>query len=147
MSAMHYKGYSARIDYDGDDEIFHGHIVGISDVISFHGTTVDTLREAFHEAVDDYVATCKKIGKAPLKSYSGNLMLRIDPNIHANSVIAAELAGLSLSQWSERVLDIASKMDNVFLVERKGADPISVGRKAGVYRGSKKKAPYRRKSA
>ncbi|TJW30566.1 MAG: type II toxin-antitoxin system HicB family antitoxin, partial [Mesorhizobium sp.] len=77
MNAMTYRGYSARVDYDDDDEIFFGRIAGIRDGVSFHAETVAGLKAAFHEAVDDYIETCAKIGKSPQKPYSGNLMLRV----------------------------------------------------------------------
>lgn len=109
MSAMTYNGYAARIDYDADDEIFVGHLAGINDVVGFHADTVSDLKEAFHEAVDDYVATCAKAGKKPEKPFSGKLMLRVDPAIHARSMLVAELQGVSLNQWAETVLDEASR--------------------------------------
>jgi predicted HicB family RNase H-like nuclease len=104
MSAMHYKGYAARIEYDDEDGVFHGKIAGIQDVVSFHATNVGDLRVAFREAVADYVATCAKIGKPPQKAFSGQMMLRVDPEIHAKAALAAELAGKSLNQWSEEAL-------------------------------------------
>ena len=58
---------------------------------------------AFHEAVDDYIETCGKAGKKPERPFSGKLMLRVDPAVHAKSVEAAELAGKSLNQWNEEV--------------------------------------------
>ena len=55
---MTYKGYAARIDYDDDDRIFTGlTIAGIRDGVGFHADTVDGLRQAFHEAVEDYLET------------------------------------------------------------------------------------------
>ncbi len=109
MNAMHYKNYSAQIGFDDEDGVFVGRIAGISDTVTFHATSVDELRSAFHEAVDDYVATCAKIGKSPQKSFSGKLMLRVDPAVHANAAMAAELSGKSLNQWSEEVLDRAAR--------------------------------------
>lgn len=106
---MHYKNYSAKVEFDDEDSVFVGRIAGISDTITFHATSVEELRAAFHEAVDDYIDTCAKIGKAPQKSFSGKLMLRVDPTVHANAAMAAELAGKSLNQWSEEVLDKASR--------------------------------------
>ena len=61
------KDYAARIDHDDDDRIFTGRIAGIRDGVGFHADTVDGLRQAFHEAVEDYVETCAKIGKEPQK--------------------------------------------------------------------------------
>jgi len=108
MSVMTYKGYSARVEFDADDEIFFGRIAGIRDIISFHADTVADLKKAFFEAVDDYIETCAKIGQEPQKPYSGNLMLRVDPQVHAQVAIAAELSGKSLAQWSEEVLSQAA---------------------------------------
>ena len=112
MSVLSYKDYKAVIEFDPDDELFTGHIVGINDVVGFHATTVKALKTAFHEAVDDYLATCRKVGKQPERQMSGNLMLRVDPQVHANAAIAAELSGKSLNQWAEEILrrEAASKM-------------------------------------
>ena len=107
-NSMTYKGYSARIAYDDDDEIFTGRIAGIRDGIGFHANTVDALRDAFHEAVEDYVETCAKLGKAPQKAFSGQVMFRVDPEIHRKAALAAELSGKSLNQWAEEVLDRAT---------------------------------------
>ncbi len=104
MSAMTYKGYQARIEYDDEDGIFVGRIVGITDVVGFHGESVDELREAFHQSVDDYVETCAKAGKEPQKSYSGKMMFRVDPEVHRKAALAAELADMSLNQWGEMAL-------------------------------------------
>jgi predicted HicB family RNase H-like nuclease len=68
-NVMTYKGYQARIDYD-DDGVFTGRLAGIRDGVGFHADTVEGLREAFHEAVEDYLATCAKIVKEPQKAYS-----------------------------------------------------------------------------
>jgi predicted HicB family RNase H-like nuclease len=62
------------------------------------------LKAAFHEAVDDYIETCAKIGKDPQKSYSGKMMFRVDPDVHALAAKAAELSGKSLNQWAAEVL-------------------------------------------
>jgi predicted HicB family RNase H-like nuclease len=101
---MNYKGYSARIEYDDDDGILFGQLAGISDGIGFHADSVEDLRLAFQEAVDDYLATCAKLGKEPQKAYSGKVMFRIDPEVHARAAKAAELAGKSLNEWAGEVL-------------------------------------------
>ena len=63
-NTMSYKGYAARIEYDDDDGIFTGRIAGIRDGVGFHADTVEGLRTAFHEAVEDYIETCAKVGKS-----------------------------------------------------------------------------------
>ena len=81
-----------------------GRIAGIRDGVGFHAETVDGLREAFHEAVEDYIETCAKVGKEPEKAFSGQVMFRISPEVHRKAALAAELSGKSLNQWAEEVL-------------------------------------------
>uniref|UniRef100_C6DZG0 HicB family protein n=1 Tax=Geobacter sp. (strain M21) TaxID=443144 RepID=C6DZG0_GEOSM len=83
MSTMMHRGYAAKIEYSDEDGCFVGRIAGINDVIGFHAESVKELKAAFEEAVDDYIAACEKIGRAPQKPYSGKLMLRLPPEVHA----------------------------------------------------------------
>jgi predicted HicB family RNase H-like nuclease len=108
MSTMTFKGYAAKIEYSDEDACFIGHIAGIKDVIGFHAESVKELRSAFEEAVDDYLATCERIGRAPQKPYSGKLMLRVPPEIHARAAMMAQAHGLSINQWASDVLAHAS---------------------------------------
>lgn len=105
---MNYKGYSARVEYDDDDGIFFGQVAGLRDGIGFHADNVEDLRAAFHEAVDDYLETCAKVRKEPDREYSGKVMLRLDPELHARIAKTAELAGMSINQWGERVFSQAT---------------------------------------
>ncbi len=104
MSSLLYKGYTARIDFSNEDDCFIGHIIGIKDVIGFHGETVKELKDAFYQAVDDYNEACEAIGKKPQKPYSGNLMLRIPPEVHAAVATAAQAHGESINQWASKAL-------------------------------------------
>lgn len=108
MNTMQYKGYAARIEYSDEDDCFVGHIAGINDIVGFHGNSVTELHTAFEEAVDDYLKTCKKTGKLPQKPYSGNIMLRVPPEIHARAAMIAEAQGKSLNSWVTELLSKAS---------------------------------------
>ncbi len=108
-STMTYKGYAARIAYDDEDSTFTGRIAGIRDRVGFHADTVEGLRDVFHEAVDDYIETCARIGREPQKAYSGQVMFRVSPEVHRKAVLAAELSGKSLNQWAEDVLGRAAE--------------------------------------
>ncbi len=107
-NAMTHKGYSARVEYDDEDGLFFGRIAGIADGVGFHADTVEGLREAFHEAVDDYLDTCARLGREPQRAFSGQVMFRVDPEVHRRAALAAELAGKSLNQWAEEVLSRAA---------------------------------------
>lgn len=101
---MLYKGYTSRVDFDDRDAVFVGRVLGVRDVVGFHADNVADLRAAFAEAVDDYLDTCVRIGKAPEKLASGKMMLRIAPEIHSAALVAAQAAGKSLNQWAAEVL-------------------------------------------
>jgi predicted HicB family RNase H-like nuclease len=107
MNKLTYKGYTARIDFDDRDNIFVGRLLGIKDVIAFHADNVTDLREAFIEAVDDYLEACEAIGKTPDKAVSGRLLLRLSPDIHAAAQIKAQSLGKSLNQWASEALSHA----------------------------------------
>lgn len=108
-STMTHKGQTARIEFDDRDNILVGRLVGITDVVSFHAESVAELRAAFEEAVDDYLETCARIGKAPQQPDSGKMMLRVAPEVHSAALMAAQAAGVSLNQWAARVLGEAAR--------------------------------------
>lgn len=110
---LSHQGYRAVVEFDAEDEIFAGRILGINDVVGFHGSSVEEVKAAFVEAVEDYLETCAKLGKKPDKDFSGNLMLRVDPSVHALVSLAAGASGKSVNQWSEDVLRnaVAEELD------------------------------------
>jgi predicted HicB family RNase H-like nuclease len=103
-----HKGYSARVEFDDEDGIFFGQVAGLRDGVGFHADSVTGLRAAFIEAVDDYLDACARVGKDPNKPFSGQVMFRINPEIHRRATLAAELSGKSLNQWAEDVLGQAA---------------------------------------
>lgn len=113
MNEMKYQDYSAKIEYDSIDKIFVGHIIGIRDIVSFHGNTVEELESAFHEAVQHYIDVCERIGQKPQRSYSGKLTVRIPPEVHLAVATAAETNNKSINQWASEVLRQAALSESV----------------------------------
>lgn len=106
---MTYKGYNAGIEFDPDDRIIVGRVLDIDDIISFHGVSVAEFEQAFHKAIDDYIAACEKLGQPPEKPASGKMMLRVDPTVHAAALKAAAHTGQSLNKWAENALRQAAR--------------------------------------
>ncbi len=50
---MRFKDYIGSVHYSTDDEVFFGKIEGINDSVSFEGSNVSELKEAFKDAVED----------------------------------------------------------------------------------------------
>ena len=108
MKPMSYKEYVAHIGYSDEDELFVGRIVGIRDIVTFHGGSVDELRSAFQEAVDFYLETCEERGEQPNKPYSGKLIVRMPIEVHQAVATIAEVNGKSLNQWIVETLTEAT---------------------------------------
>ena len=102
---MEYKGYIAQVEFDNEDNIFHGEVINLRDVITFQGETVDELREAFQESVEDYLEFCAERGEKPERPFSGKFSVRMDPALHRRITIQARLANKSLNGWLNDALE------------------------------------------
>lgn len=58
-----YKGYTYSSHFDKFSDTFYGKVDGISDLVNFESDTAEGLQEEFIKAVDDYIETCKELGK------------------------------------------------------------------------------------
>ncbi|MDO9287980.1 MAG: type II toxin-antitoxin system HicB family antitoxin [Thermodesulfovibrionales bacterium] len=102
-----YKGFIGSVHFSAEDRVFHGKIEGITDLVSFEGHTVNELIRAFHEAVDDYIALCKKVGKEPLKSCKGSFNVRVPSELHTKAIQKASMFGISLNQLVQKAMEKA----------------------------------------
>ena len=58
-----FKDFIGTVHFSTKDSVFYGKIEGINDLITFEGESVSELKSAFEEAVDDYIALCKRLIK------------------------------------------------------------------------------------
>jgi len=96
---MQYKGYYGHVVFDDENELLHGEVIGIRDVVTFQGKSVNELRKAFQDSVDDYLEFCRQCGESPEKPASGRFVLRIPPQMHRKICALASTAGQSLNAW------------------------------------------------
>ena len=102
-----YKGYTGVIEYDVELEMFSGHVIGLNDTIYFEGCDAAGLKRSMHEAVDRYLALCKRRGEDPDKPYSGKFVLRIDPELHRALAKSAALNNAPMNTYvNERLKEI-----------------------------------------
>jgi predicted HicB family RNase H-like nuclease len=102
---MKYKNYTGHVEYDSDAKIFHGDVLGIKDVVTFQGRTVEEIEQAFKDSIDDYLDLCRERGEEPDKPFSGKFNLRISPELHAKLSIAAQIEGESLNHYISKMLE------------------------------------------
>lgn len=102
---MTYKGYLGSVAYSEKDNVFFGKIEGINGLVNFEGESIKELTEAFHEAVDDYLAYCKDEGIEPEKSYTGVLNVRLKPAVHRQIAMLAKQAGMTINSYIKEALE------------------------------------------
>jgi predicted HicB family RNase H-like nuclease len=94
---MHYRGYPARVDYSAEDGCLVGRVLGIRDVIGFHGDSVAEAEKDFREAIDFYLASCKRRGKEPNKPESGDIPVALPAGVYSRISLAAEYSGQTVN--------------------------------------------------
>ena len=100
-----YKGYHASVEYDAEDGILVGTVFGVRDTIAFHGTSIEELKETFHDCIDTYLQVCAEQGISPDKEYRGSFNVRITPQLHRRAALAAEEKGVSLNQLIQDAIE------------------------------------------
>ena len=107
MNTMSYKGFIGTVSFSEKDGVFFGKIEGIDGLVNYEGESVKELTDAFHEAVEDYIAYCEAEGLPLHKSYTGNLNIRIKPETHSRLALYAKQNGVSLNALISKSLDQA----------------------------------------
>lgn len=60
-----YKGYVGRYEVDQYDDVLHGHVDGIRDIVTFVAENLEDLEREFRISVDDYLEWCAEVGAEP----------------------------------------------------------------------------------
>jgi predicted HicB family RNase H-like nuclease len=129
---IEYNGYTGVFEFDPSIDAFHGRVVGLQDVVTFQGRSLEELRREMAESVEDYLELCAEAGKDPDKPYRGEFLVRTTPEVHRAAAVNAEAAGMSLNAWVETAITTAAK-------ERTGSAKSS-------RRSSNKSGPRRRRN-
>ncbi len=105
MNTLNYKGYIGSVYFSEKDNVFFGKVEGIEGLVNFEGDSVAQLKEAFHSAVDDYLAYCKEEGIEPRKSYSGSLNVRLSPETHSRVAALSKQMGISINAFIKKAVE------------------------------------------
>ena len=101
---IEYNGYIGSIEYSSEDKLFFGKLEMIDDLITFEADSASELESNFQEVVDEYILTCKELGREPQKAYKGVFNVRIDPQLHKTLFKEALKAGVSLNAYIQNIL-------------------------------------------
>lgn len=104
MSVMTVDGYSAKIEYDPDTDLFRGDILGLTGGADFYGKNPRELRSEFRKSLEVFLQVCKEQGIEPRRSFSGKFNLRIPPELHERLAITAQAEGKSINALAQEAL-------------------------------------------
>ncbi len=109
---LEYKGYFGSIDYSDEDEVFHGRLEFIRDMVTYEGSDAKGLKQSFHDAVDDYLELCTREGRKPDTPLKGSFNIRPGRELHRRTALFARRTGLNLNQVVRDALsDYLDKVD------------------------------------
>jgi len=105
MELLSHKGYHGSIETSLADNVLHGKILFINDLVTFEAEGIAQLKVEFADAVDDYLETCVAIGKTAEKALSGQFNVRILPEQHKALTIKAMQQQKSLNAVMSDAVD------------------------------------------
>jgi predicted HicB family RNase H-like nuclease len=106
---LEHKGYIGKVEFDYGTETFHGEVVSLKDVFTFEGGSVEEIRRAFRDSIDDYLEFCEERGEDPERPFTGQYRLRISSELHRSASMLSQREGTSLNEWISR--SIAEKIE------------------------------------
>jgi predicted HicB family RNase H-like nuclease len=105
MNTITHDGYIAEISLDEQAGLLSGIVLNTRATLHFTGRTVEELKAAFVDTIEDYREWCKAEGKQAEKPYSGTLSLRIAPDLHRRVASKAAQEGKSINAVIGEVLE------------------------------------------
>lgn len=104
-NTIKYKGYIGSVEFSEDDGIFFGKVMGIRSLISYEGENAKDLLKDFHDAVDDYLESCKAEGKEPEIAFKGSFNIRLSPDLHKKLFLYTTAHQISINKYIEDTLE------------------------------------------
>jgi predicted HicB family RNase H-like nuclease len=104
MNLMTVEGYTAKIEYDEELDLFRGDILGLNGGADFYGKNPKELRAEFKRSLQVFLEVCAEKGIEPRRNFSGKFNLRIPPELHEQLAIAAQAEGKSINLLAQEAL-------------------------------------------
>ena len=105
MDILKYNGYQGTAELDMARGICRGKILFITDVVTYEALSPANLQNEFAAAVEDYLKTCKALGREPQHPACGTFNVRISPELHRAAQLRAVADNTSLNEIVARSID------------------------------------------
>ena len=97
-NTLQYKNYTASVVYTNAKDSLTGKVLGMNDLPAFSARTVDGLKDAFHQTIDEYLLDCQEKHTEPARAFTGNITIRIEPSAHEALSLYAISQGVVLTK-------------------------------------------------
>jgi predicted HicB family RNase H-like nuclease len=99
MIIFDYKGYRGGAEYEVEDELYFGEVLGLKKgvCITYQGATIEELKQDFEEGVDAYLSSCEANGFEPSKPFYQPLNAEIESDIYNLIEMTAQKNGTSFN--------------------------------------------------
>jgi predicted HicB family RNase H-like nuclease len=101
---LRYKGFMGSVEISIEDDCLHGKLLFINDLVTYEARTPNQLQAEFEFAVEDYLATCKELGRSPEKPLKGTFNVRVGPELHQKLARQAALKHASINDIVKQAL-------------------------------------------
>lgn len=98
-NVMDISGYKALIAFDPDTNLFRGEFLDLNGGADFYAADVASLHSEGETSLKVFLDMCHEDGVAPVKRYSGKLMVRLPAELHQRAAVSAASQGKSLNAW------------------------------------------------
>ena len=98
---MEYNDYFGTVEFSSADNVLFGKVLGINGLISYEGDSLQSLKEDFENAVDNYLEVCDEHGVTPQRAYRGKFNVRISPELHKKLSLYSAMHGKTLNSTVE----------------------------------------------
>jgi predicted HicB family RNase H-like nuclease len=103
MTVLQYLEYQGEVVFDEDHLVVR--ILHIDDFITTNVDNASEAHAAFAELVDDYITSCRELGKEPCKPFKGSFNVRMAPKLHKQVAFAAAASGQSLNAYVVQAIE------------------------------------------
>jgi len=94
---LEHRGYLGSVHYSKEDDVLHGRLEFIRDLVTYEAQDVLGLKQAFQESVDDYLQFCRDQGRSPDIPLKGSFNVRPGRELHKRAALYAKRNGVSLN--------------------------------------------------
>lgn len=106
MDILKYNGFEGSAELDMASLTCRGKLLFVDDLVTYQASSPGGLQGEFEAAVDDYLETCRELGREPQRPFKGLFNVRVSPERHKAAVLRAAADGVTLNEVVNSALDL-----------------------------------------